>query len=488
MSESHAPPHDSERRSALESLLGVFAEVRAGEGTNVVLMFANVFLILTAYYVLKVVREGLTIGGVQLFGLEGDEIKAYLPAVMTVLLLGVVPLYAKLASTVSRIRLLNLTTIFVMATLVLFWLWGSSTGVGTAIGLSFYVYLGIVNVFLIAQFWSFANDIYSETEGKRLFAIIAIGQSLGAVVGPQLAAYGSKHIFLLLILSAGIFGVCLVIYNVVHRRERARGGSSGDAAASEEPLEPGGGFQLVFQNRYLLLMACMILVTNVVNTTGEYILANAAKSFSQQQVPSLSAEHKVEIRIRVELLHSSDTAADLSRALAAAEEMALRGARSEAIGAFYGKFFFWVNLAGVLIQMFLVSRIFKYAGLRAALFVLPLIAFGGYAAIALFGGLTVLRIAKTAENSVDYSLQNTVKQALFLPTSREAKYKAKAAIDTFFVRFGDTASAGIIFLGLHSFGLGPKSFALVNVGLVSIWILLCVWTAREHKKLVPDDN
>lgn len=488
MSESHAPPHDSERRSALESLLGVFAEVRAGEGTNVVLMFANVFLILTAYYVLKVVREGLTIGGVQLFGLEGDEIKAYLPAVMTVLLLGVVPLYAKLASTVSRIRLLNLTTIFVMATLVLFWLWGSSTGVGTAIGLSFYVYLGIVNVFLIAQFWSFANDIYSETEGKRLFAIIAIGQSLGAVVGPQLAAYGSKHIFLLLILSAGIFGVCLVIYNVVHRRERARGGSSGDAAASEEPLEPGGGFQLVFQNRYLLLMACMILVTNVVNTTGEYILANAAKSFSQQQVPSLSAEHKVEIRTRVELLHSSDTAADLSRALAAAEEMALRGARSEAIGAFYGKFFFWVNLAGVLIQMFLVSRIFKYAGLRAALFVLPLIAFGGYAAIALFGGLTVLRIAKTAENSVDYSLQNTVKQALFLPTSREAKYKAKAAIDTFFVRFGDTASAGIIFLGLHSFGLGPKSFALVNVGLVSIWILLCVWTAREHKKLVPDDN
>ncbi|MCH9028588.1 MAG: hypothetical protein IH819_03010, partial [Bacteroidetes bacterium] len=87
----------------------------------------------------------------------------------------------------------------------------------TAIGLSFYVYLGIVNVFLIAQFWSFANDIYTESEGKRLFAIIAIGQSLGAVVGPQLAAYGSQHIFLLLILSASIFGVCLVIYNIINK-------------------------------------------------------------------------------------------------------------------------------------------------------------------------------------------------------------------------------------------------------------------------------
>ena len=79
------------------------------------------------------------------------------------------------ASAVSRIRLINGATLVVMGTLVLFWLWGRATGVGTAIGLSFYVYIGIVNVFLIAQFWSFANDIYTESEGKRLFAVIAIG-------------------------------------------------------------------------------------------------------------------------------------------------------------------------------------------------------------------------------------------------------------------------------------------------------------------------
>jgi AAA family ATP:ADP antiporter len=138
--------------------------------------------------------------------------------------------------------------------------------------------------------------------------------------------------------------------------------------------------------------------------------------------------------------------------------------------------------------MFLVSRIFKYLGVRAALFALPVIAFGGYAAIGLIGGLTVLRIAKTAENSTDYSLQNTVKQALFLPTSREAKYKAKAAIDTFFVRFGDTASAALIWVGLHVIMLQARDFAFVNVGLVSVWLLLNVGIAREHKKLVPDDR
>lgn len=491
MTEAESSLQNSQKRSALESVLGLFAEVRPGEAANVVLMFANIFLILTAYYILKVVREGLTIGGIQLFGLGGDEIKAYLPAVMTVLLLGVVPLYGALASAVSRIRLLNFTTLFVMVTLVLFWLWGSSVGVGTAIGLSFYVYLGIVNVFLIAQFWSFANDIYSEAEGKRLFAIIAIGQSLGAVVGPQLAAYGSKHIFLLLILSAAIFGVCLLIYNIVHRREVAQFHqdlADQEESAAEEPLAEGGGFQLVFQTRYLLLIACMILVTNVVNTTGEYILANAAKTHAETQVPELTADQRAEARMLVDAAAAGRSESERAAALAAAEDKALRGARSEVIGAFYGQFFFWVNLVGVLVQMFVVSRIFKYLGVRAALFVLPVIAFGGYAAIAFIGGLSVLRIAKTAENSVDYSLQNTIKQALFLPTSREAKYKAKAAIDTFFVRFGDTASAAIVFVGLHMLGFGPRAFALVNIGLISAWILLNLGISREHKKLVPNDR
>ncbi len=494
MTESTASDDRSVRRSTLESLLGVFAEVRPGEGANAVLMFANIFLILTAYYVLKVVREGLLIGGVQLFGLGGDEIKAYLPAVMTLLLFGVIALYSKLASAVSRIQLLNMTTIFVMVTLILFWIWGSSLGVGTAIGLSFYIYLGIVNVFLIAQFWSFANDIYSDSEGKRLFAIIAIGQSLGAVAGPKIAGYGSQHIFLLLVLSAAIFGVCLVIYNVVDRRDRSREQNNNDdeTSVSQQPLKEGGGFQLVFHTRYLLLIACMILVTNVVNTTGEYILANAAKTYAEEQLPSLNDDQRAQVRAGLTDLQPTGEGTNLAtaaaEALAAAEDKALRGARSKLIGAFYGEFFFWVNLMGVLIQMFLVSRIFKYMGVRAALFVLPVIAFGGYAAIAFLGGMAVLRIAKTAENSVDYSLQNTIKQSLFLPTSREAKYKAKAAIDTFFVRFGDSASAVIIFFGLHTLGFGPKAFALVNVGLISIWIMLNIGIAREHKKLVPDNG
>ena len=287
-----------------------------------------------------------------------------------------------------------------------------------------------------------------------------------------------------------IFVACVVLYNIVNRRESeshaTASGSGEDDTEAEAPLAKGGGFGLVFKNRYLLLIALMILVTNVVNTTGEYILSNAAKSYSEEVVPELSAAQ----------LSAADAAArempgasaDFEAAQADARARALRGARSEVIGAFYGNFFFWVNLVGVLVQMFLVSRIFKYLGVRVALFVLPVIAFGSYGAFAAIGGLAVLRIAKTAENATDYSLQNTVKQALFLPTDREAKYKAKAAIDTFFVRFGDSAAAAIVATGLHVLHLGPRAFALVNVGLVLLWIFLNMGIASEHKKMVPDDR
>jgi AAA family ATP:ADP antiporter len=482
------PSERSEERSLLERLLGMFAEVRPGEGIDALLLFANIFLILTAYYILKVVREALTIGGVQLFGLGGDEIKAYLPAVMMLLLMVVVPLYASLASAVSRIRLINTTTLFVMVTLGLFWLWGSLQGVGTAIGLSYYIYLGIVNVFLIAQFWSFANDVYTEAQGKRLFAIIAIGQSLGAVLGPRIAAYGTERVFALLIVSAGIFGVCMVLYNVVHRRQSAQDHLAGVKGGGGKPLEKGGGFQLVFSSRYLLFIALMILVTNVVNTTGEYILSNAAKTHAEQTIVVLDAAGLSSAGEKAQELLRRGQESDPETARVTAEAAQLRLERSQEIGRFYGEFFFWVNLVGVLTQMFLVSRIIKFFGVRAALFALPLIAFGGYAAIALTGAIGVLRVAKTAENSVDYSLQNTVKQALFLPTTREEKYKAKAAIDTFFVRLGDTAAAAFVFVGLNLLDFGVTTFAWLNVGLVGFWVALNIGIAREHKKLVPDNR
>ena len=113
-----------------------------------------------------------------------------------------------------------------------------------------------------------------------------------------------------------------------------------------------------------------------------------------------------------------------------------------------------------------MSRIFKYIGVRGALFILPAIALGSYTMIALLPVFAVVRWAKILENSTDYSIQNTTRHALFLPTSREAKYKAKQAIDSFFVRAGDLLQAVVVFVGtMLAFSI--RGYALVNVALVA---------------------
>src|SRR6185436_18225288 len=90
--------------------------------------------------------------------------------------------------------------------------------------------------------------------------------------------------------------------------------------------------------------------------------------------------------------------------------------------------------------------------------------------IGMFGGLFVVRLAKTAENATDYSIQNTVWQTLFLKTDRAVRYKAKATMDTFFVRSGDAISAIVIALGIHQFGFGARELAFVNVALIIVWM------------------
>ena len=159
----------------------------------------------------------------------------------------------------------------------------------------------------------------------------------------------------------------------------------------------------------------------------------------------------------------------------------------EFIGRFYADYFTWVSALTAFIQIVLVARIMQFIGVRAALFVLPLVSMSAYGIIAFIPVLALIRGAKIAENSLDYSLNNTVRQALFLPTSREAKYKAKAAIDTIFVRVGDLSSAGLVFLGTL-LALQPRDFAIVNMALVLVWLLIVIGIGRRYRRLTEEQH
>ena len=435
-------------RGPLERFLSLFGEVRGGEGLNIVLLALNAFLLLTAYYLIKPIREALILGGV------GPEIKSYTSAGQALLLLLLVPAYGRFASRVGRMGLITWVTSFFILNLGLFYLLGRFTTLD--LGIPFFIWVGIFNVMIIAQFWAFANDVYAPEQGKRLFALVAIGSSTGAIFGSWVAKPFIKAlgIYSPMLVSGAVLAACIVISRIVHVRAGAAHGVRGEALSQDAPLGKEGGFQLVWKQRYLLLIAFLILLLNAVNTTGEYILGKTV-------------------------------AAAAAKALETARTADPAAFRKEFIGLFYADFQFWVNLCGALVQLFLVSRIMTRFGVRPALFVLPLIALGGYGLIAtapLLGLIAVIKGVKIAENATDYSLNNTVRHALFLPTSREAKYKAKAAIDSFFWRMGDLASAALVFVGTR-LRFGVPSFAWANFALTLLWLWIVIRVAREHRKV-----
>jgi len=432
MAATLAVPRD---KGFLDRLLGLAAEVRPGESGTVLMLAANAFLLLAAYYVLKPVREALILSG------GGAEIKSYSGAVQAGLFLLIIPAYGAFASRVNRVRLINGVSLFFIGTLLVFYALSKTS---LSLGVPFFLWVGIFNVMVIAQFWSFANDLYTEEEGKRLFAVAGIGTATGSIAGTQVAEV--LPVDSCMLVAAGMLAVCLAMTNVIDRREKSRPRQTPKPKASE-PLGPEGGFQLVMRQRYLLYIGLLMMVIQLVNTNGEYIMGR--------------------------------TFAEAAKTTAAASGGAVT--QKQLIGTYYAKFYFWQNLLVALFQLFLVSRIIKYLGVRGALFVPPALSLGGYGLIAAVPVLASVRMAKLVENSTDYSLENTVRHSLFLPTSREAKYKAKQVIDSFFWRAGDMLSALVVFAGIRLLSVG--TVATINAGLVALWLLLAVGIAREHRKI-----
>ncbi|MFN7937592.1 MAG: Npt1/Npt2 family nucleotide transporter [Bryobacteraceae bacterium] len=427
-------------KGPIEKMLSVFADVRAGEGAGVLLLLVNVFLTLFAYYLLKTVREALILTE------GGAYIKAYSSAGQAALLMAIVPLYGYIGTKVVRVKLLAGLSVFFILNLILFYSFGTA---GYKEGVVFYIWVGIFNVFVVSQFWAFANDLYTEAQGKRLFPMIGVGSSLGAWLGAETAGQLVKVFDLspyqLQLIAAAILAVCIVLTITVNRIQIQRS-TKEMAAHADQKLGAADGFQLIFKSRYLTWIAVLIVLLNIVNSSGEFLLGN----FVSEQAKEL---------------HAGDVAA-----------------QKRFVGAFYGRFFGGVNLLGFLLQTFAVSRIFASIGVRGALFVLPIIALVSYSVLAIAPIMVVIRVAKTLENATDYSLQNTIRQALFLPTSREAKYKAKAAIDTVFMRLGDVIQAGIVKLGadLH---LAFTGFAWLNIAFTVAWLYISSRVAKEHRRL-----
>jgi ATP:ADP antiporter, AAA family len=439
--------------SPFERLLTLFTRVRPGEGRAAFLFFLHGFLLLSSYQIVKALREALILAKFS------AEVRAYAVAVMALVLMFVVPLYGYIRRHLDGARLLRAVTLFFVITLPLFagLLWA-----GAPIEFVFFIWVGIYGVMVISQLWAFAADSFNLKSGQRLFPVIMVGANLGAMAGAKIAQLAAAALSIpgLMVFATGTLAATLLLANP----ERAAVPEGSRAIAAEHGRTVPrllGGIGLVLRDRYLLLIALLVVLLNWINTTGEFILADFVKRDAVQRV-------------------AENPSLDLG----------------SLITAFYGNFQFWVTVATFAIQLFLVARIFQTVGVRGALLIHPALVAVGYGMIALspvLGGFvpifTLISLVKIMENSVDYSLMNTTRHALFLPVDRDSKYDGKTAIETFFWRFGDMIQAGAIYVGTQLLQWDAQHFALLNLLLAGAWIALATaigrgFAAKAHENVI----
>jgi ATP:ADP antiporter, AAA family len=416
------------------TILRPFTKVQPQEAFTVALMTLTAFLLLTAYYLLKTVREPLIL----LQG--GAEVKLYARAGQAVIMVGVVHVYGELARRVGRAKLLATVFLFFISNLAVFTFLARTE---LQIGLAFFLWVGVFSYTVVAQFWALAADIYSEEQGKRLFPILGGGSSVGAVVGSRLAKalvpYGPS-----VLMGAGVVILLACVALILWIERRCAASVKVEKARVEEPLSNESAIHLLARDKYLLLIAGMVVLLNWVNSSGEYVL-------------------------------------DRTLLVAARAATSDPAAAQAYVGAFKADYFAWYNLIGVLLQLFAVSRILAVVGVRRALFVMPVFAFGAYGAAMLAPVLGVMRLVKIGENGIQYSLQDTTRHALFLVTSRVEKFVGKTAVDTVAVRLGAIMSAVMALVGTH-LGWSTTVFAALNVGLAVGWIGFVVAIGKEHAR------
>ena len=389
------------------TVLAPIVDVRRGE---VVPMFTSalwIFLALTAYYIIKPIR------GTVLQDVITVDNKPRALLATTIFIGFFVYVYGKIVPRVTRQRLIIATFLAFIGCLCAFAI-VMPLG-GTLVGYLFYVWVSTFNLMVVSQFWSLAADVWSKEEGSRLFGFIGVGAVGGGIFGTVVVSGFAKTLdtYQMLFLAAGILGVCLLLALYILRFGAQRGRKNESTAASQgagakaaampgkSDDEVSNPFVLVFTSPYLRLIAVMMLIVNLVNTSNEWIF----------------------------------------------DKLLSQGGLGKAeLNAYYAQYYLYQNVLTFCIQFFLTARIQRWFGARVALLFLPLVGLTGGVLFLAIPTLFVIRSLKIAENATEYSIQANTRELLYLPVSKVEKYSAKNLNDTLIVRIGDSVAAGAIFL------------------------------------------
>lgn len=429
-------------KHSIATLLRRIVPIGPHESGAVFWSFAYFFCLMGGYYILRPVRDEMGIVG-------GVENLQWLFTGTFLGMLVAVPAFAWLAARFPRRTFLPLVYGFFIANILIFYLLFRLHIADALLARGFFIWTSVFNLFVVSVFWSFMADIYTDRQAERLFGLIAAGGSLGAIVGPMIAALLAPLLgpVNLLPLSAAVLAVALVAIYKLRRWDMTdqplHTGETPPAAATsadDEQAIGGGvfsGVRRVLASSYLLGICLFILLYTTLSTflyfQQAHIIRDAFDSSAQRT-------------------------------------------------AVFAWIDFVVNVLTILAQIALTHRLVERFGVGATLAVVPVALMAGFAALAAAPLLATLLAVQVLRRAGNYAVTRPAREMLFTVLSREEKYKSKNFVDTVVYRGGD-AIAGWIFAGLMALGLGLNGIAIAAIPLAALWAGVALWLGKRHRSL-----
>ena len=406
--------------NALERLMKSASKVEPNELRSVVVAFAFVFTLMAAYYVLRPVRDAMASDWT-------DTEVSFLWNINFFVSAGVVALYGFAVSHIKFKNLVPMVYTFFGLSFVAFYFGVSAFDDRVLIDKVFYVWVSVFSLFHISVFWSFMSDLFTKEQSGRLFAIIAMGASAGAIVGPSIPALFADDLgtdLLMLIAAVGlVIPIALVLYlERLKVTDLHNEGVAADLSAAKIGGNPFAGFKMFVTNPYLLAIGVFILLYTAI---GSFVY------FEQKNL-----------------------LADYSRA-----------ERTEILG--------WVDLiVNVLtftIGFFATSRIVERFGMGLTLALVPVFICAGLIILAFAPILIVALALQVARRAGNYAITRPAREMLFTAVDRETRFKAKPVIDIVVYRGGDALFGSLFALLTDGFGLGLAAMAGIGAGIAAAW-------------------
>ena len=418
---------------AAAGLLDRLVSAKPGEMPALVAAFAYNFLLFTAYYILRPLRDSMGVAG----GVENlDDLFGF----TLIGMLLAVPVYGWISGRFRRAVFLPWIYVFFVAQLLGFWLVFRIAADDAQTARVFFVWVSVFNLFVVSVFWSFMADLFDREQGKRVFAFIAAGASTGGILGSSIPAFFAEalgDVNLLLISSALLAGTVLPIRYLL--RWSSRRASSGERL-DERPIggNPFAGFTRVFSSRYLSGIALFV-----------FLMAAVSTFLYLQQAELLQ-------------VHFPD--------------------RSERT-AFLGRIELTVNFAVVLMQMFAVGKLTSRFGLPAMIVSVPIFVVAGFLLIAASPTLATLVGVYIFRRLGQYAVVRPCREMLYTTVDRESKYKAKNVNDTLVYRTSDYVVAKGHDAFVSAFAANLTVVAWLGAAVAAAWAVVAYLLGRAHERM-----